>query len=109
MPTRWGKITPNDFFTICTEHAVSQHHKYKTQQYLKNQQEKRPLASPHRSVGGHTQAEIQSHPLGGGDSGEVGRGAHTNSSVDEREVTARTLPEEAAGGRGGGGGCSGAC
>lgn len=49
-----------------------------TQQYLKtNRNRDGPLALPDRSLGGHNQTEIQSHPLGGVIQVRWGEGIHT--------------------------------
>lgn len=49
--------------------TLSQRHRYKTHNNIKNKQEQMgPWLHP-TSLGGHNQAEIQSHPSGGGDSG----------------------------------------
>lgn len=71
MPAQREKITLNSFFyNMYRAHCKPVPQIQNTQQYLKtNRNRDRPLASPHRSVGGHNQAEVQSHPLGGGDSG----------------------------------------
>lgn len=50
-----------------------------TQRYLKaNRNRDEPLAAPHRSLGGHSQAEIQSHPSRGVTWVRWGEGVHTN-------------------------------
>lgn len=62
MPARWEK----NYFQRCLYNMYRSRCKpapqlQNTQQYLKtNRNRDRPLASPHRSVRGHTQAEMQS-------------------------------------------------